>query len=85
MKINELPHMIVADLLFNIGEKPHLVFTEDGNEMMDSPEGEHDVPDDMRCAYWCPMQSFFVDLSLTCNKDFRYAYVLSLLTNDKIV
>jgi hypothetical protein len=79
MKINEQPHVIVSDLFFNIGDKPHLVFTQD------SPEGEHDVPDDMRCAYWCPMQSFFADLSLTCNKDFRYAYVLSLLTKDKIV
>jgi hypothetical protein len=34
MKINEQPHVIVSDLFFNIGDKPHLVLTQDGNEMM---------------------------------------------------
>lgn len=34
MKINEKPHTIAADLLFNIDEKPHPMFTQDGNETM---------------------------------------------------
>jgi hypothetical protein len=34
MKINEQPHVIESDLFFNIGDKPHLVLTQDGNEMM---------------------------------------------------